>query len=474
VNGTRREFIWGAGCLGAAALACPHGLLAADGKRLVRFGVVSDVHIGGRKNTSERLATALRWLAKQDVDAVMFPGDFTHSGLIPELERFAAIWYEVFPDGKGLSGRKVEILLSTGNHDAAASWIKGTDEWRTQNVLAHKDNFTRVWERLFHEKFELVWRKQLNGITFMGSQWPALKPELERYMAAHGAEFDPALPFFHCQHEHPRYTCHGKYACGQDSGQAGRAFAKFPNAVVISGHSHCSPVDERTVWQGAFTSIGAGCCHEGGLDLKADNCSPFWHPRNQKNLMESLNDAGVNWGGDPDGGCFEMVDVYRDRLVVVRRSTVYDAALGPDWIVPLPATAGGPRDFATLAKARQAPQFAADAALTAEICPTGCAEEMKARRGEPCLRVTIPNAAPTDGCRVFSYELDVTADGQSVKKGLVMAAGFSVPLAESDRKTIWLASLKDLPSAGDVTVTATPVDCFDKKGHPLATTVRLG
>lgn len=451
------------------AAVCAFG---ADDGRLVRFGVVSDVHIGGRETAPQRLETALRWLKARDVDAVMFPGDIAHRGLISEVERFAAIWYQVFPEGRGRDGRKVEIMISTGNHDAGANWTRKTDEWRAQNVLAHGDNFVRVWDRLFHEKFELVWRKRINGVDFMGSQWPSLKPELEKYMAGHGAEFDPSRPFFHCQHEHPARTCHGRFLDCEDRGEAGRAFARHPNAVVFSGHSHYTIVDEQALWQGAFTSIGAGCCHEGGLPVCVDNCSPFWSSRVKQHLQDTLHDPD-NWGGDPDGGCFEMVDVFADRLVVVRRSSVYDAEMGPAWVVPLPAAAGGRLDPARRKSGRTAPQFAAGAALIAEICPNGCAEERQARRGEPCLRVTVPNSVGADGNRVFTYGLDVSCGGKSVKKGRIMAAGFSVPLKESDRPSVWLVALDELPKGCDAVVTATPEDCFGQTGRPLTAVIRL-
>ena len=127
----RRSFILSA-FASAPVLFLPGRALAALGKPLLRFGVVSDVHIGGCKTVSQRLETVLRWLAARDVDAVTFPGDVTHSGLISEFGRFAVIWYKVFPDGRGRDERKVEIMISTGNYDVAASWVKGTDEWRTQ------------------------------------------------------------------------------------------------------------------------------------------------------------------------------------------------------------------------------------------------------------------------------------------------------------------------------------------------------
>ena len=145
---TRRNFL---GAVGGGVLLAD-GAWGAEEQPRLRFGVLSDIHIGGRTTAPERLKFALNWLAAQNVDAVLSPGDIAHSGLIREIEQFTAIWYSVFPKGRGRDGREVKLMLVSGNHDAAASWIKGTDEWRTANVLAHKDNFTRVWERLFHEK----------------------------------------------------------------------------------------------------------------------------------------------------------------------------------------------------------------------------------------------------------------------------------------------------------------------------------
>ena len=69
------------------------------------------------------------------------------------------------------------------------------------------------------------------------------------------------------------------------------------------------------------------------------------------------------------------------------------------------------------AATRSAPQFASGAALKAEICPKGCALESKARKGEPCVRVTIPNAEAVNGCRVFTYDVAAMCEGKTVVSG---------------------------------------------------------
>ena len=112
---SRRGFVGGllATCGGA------FGACAGATERL-RFGVMSDVHSGGKPDAVETLEKALRWFASENVDAVLCPGDIAHSGLIGDLEKFAAAWYKVFPNGMRADGQKVELMISTGNHDVDA------------------------------------------------------------------------------------------------------------------------------------------------------------------------------------------------------------------------------------------------------------------------------------------------------------------------------------------------------------------
>lgn len=98
---TRRGFVGGAFAFGA--LGGPRFVAAMDGTKPVppnlRFGVVSDVHIGNSKpDAVGQVEKAFRWFTSRNVDAVLCPGDIAHSGLISEMEKFAAIWYKVFPD----------------------------------------------------------------------------------------------------------------------------------------------------------------------------------------------------------------------------------------------------------------------------------------------------------------------------------------------------------------------------------------
>ena len=469
---SRRDFFGGVMAAGGAAVL-PLGAFAAAEPKL-RFGVVSDVHIGGKPDAVEQLEKVLRWFASRDVDAVLCPGDIAHSGLIGDLEKFAVAWHKVFPSGKGPDGRRVELMISTGNHDVDAwggRWSSFTEEQMLAQCFRYKDNPQKTWQRLFGQKWELVWRREVKGYTFIGSQWSSLKPPVEDYFREHAAELKGGKPFFYCQHEHPKGTCHGAYSMGDDRGESVRALTPFPNAVAITGHSHCAISDERTVWQGAFTSIGAGCMHEGTGGFGYDNVSAFWHPNNRKNLMASLADPKP-WGGDAKGGGCELVEVYDDHLVVHRQSVEFGLPIGPAWTVPLPAEKEGKYDFARRTAWRSehgaAPQFAPDAKIAAKFCPNGHALESAAHKGEPCVYVTFPRAKTVKGSRVFDYTVEALADGMAspVTRKLI-AAGFAYPEERADIPGECLFAAKELPVGRQILFTVTPRDCFGVTGRPL-------
>ena len=146
---------------------------------------------------------------------------------------------------------------------------------------------------------------------------------------------------------------------GQDAGFSTAALSKFPNCVAFSGHSHTPLRDERTVWQGAFTSVGTASLRYlipfGGRE----NASIFGVPDNGPKQMPPLRCQ--------DGQNALFMSVYDDRIVLERRDALNDLPLGPDWIIPLLAD-GVDRTalpFAPRAKTEAVPQFTPGATVSA-------------------------------------------------------------------------------------------------------------
>ena len=465
---SRRGFLGGL-CAGLGALVLPADAFGA-GVPDLKLGVVSDVHVGADGgghaiDMDRRFEGALRWFDAQGVDAVMVPGDIAHSGLIGELTRFAKIWDAAFPNGRGADGRPVEKLFVTGNHDLESWWVKGTPAWREANLLALGDNRRKVWERLFHEEWQPIWKKTVKGYVFIGAQWPTKeeKPPIEAWFREHAAELQGPRPFFYTQHAHPKGTC-GDGKISYDDGTATRALTPFSNAVAITGHSHQTIVDESSVWQGAFTSINAGCLRSAANDRSGmgyDSIAPFYSPKRKFNRMQPLDGR--------EGGCGLLVDVFHDHLVVHRRSFGHGTTLGADWCIALPATVGGAFDPACQKTTHAGPEFASDAKLEIVRCAVAPADIAgPALKGKPCIHVKIPHPhAVKPGSRVYDFRVDLIVDGHKKLERLLLANGFNVPEEMSDRMTNGLFGIDEVPTAGRVAFAVTPRNAFGVCGRPL-------
>ena len=473
---TRRTFLRAATYAGASAFVagCAWEPFGSCEERLLRFGVLSDVHIGP-DGSDEVLVGELRYLDAQGVEAVLFPGDIANTGIIGEMERFADCWETVFPKCRAADGRRVERLLVTGNHDIDV-WPSRWKGWSEKRIARERfwygDNAKRTWERLFGEEWQTVWMRKVKGVTFVGAQWMSLNPPIARFLAEHDSEIDPALPFFYCQHPHPKGTCHGQLAAdenAEDHGEAVKALSRFANAVAFSGHSHLPITDESAVWQGAFTSIGSGCAGTVattgfGGDSHV-NGGQAWRRADRCRLMPILKTFQNSRAG-------YVVDVFRDRIALHRHSFFYGCPVGEDWCVPIPSAKDGPYDFARRRAADPAPKFAPDAAVHAEFCavaPESAGTDYRGKR--PCIRVTFPCASCAKSFRVFDSEVKVLSkDGVLLSKKM-FSPGFHLPDAHADVPGELLFDVNEIPAGSDVRFSVTPRNCYGASGKTLVSAV---
>lgn len=466
---TRRCFAGGvcsalSGCCLDAALGRP----GAD-DRLVRIGVLSDIHLKHPGDETHFLK-ALRLFRDRGVDGVVVAGDIADTGRVSQLERAAECWFGVFPDDTAPDGRRVERLFVYGNHDVDPwYWTKyrqyGNDAEMEREALGRGDLRAKTWERLFHEPFEPVWAKEINGIRFIGAHWERHCPRIERYMSEHSKDIDPSLPFFYIQHSHPKDTCYGPSAWGHDPGYATRALQPFPNAVAFSGHSHYTLTDERSVWQGAFTSIGASSLRRTSLDyLKPENANgnrfdPEAENWKRRRIMKPLYRE--------DGKQGMVVDVFRDRMEIERLDLMFGERTGDDWIVPLPASSLGPFSFAKRSAGRKAPVFPPGSSARAAVvarAPDCARDEIKG----PFVHVTFPCAKSVEGCRPFEYEVRaVGAGGETVLSRVVMAPGFHLPPSKCDMPGECLFTTEELSCGRVERFEVSVYGCFGLKGGPI-------
>jgi len=476
---SRRDFVYSAAAA-FGGLVLPANAFGTGGKPLARFGVLSDVHIN-HPLSDGWLEKNLRLLDGMKVDAVIFPGDLSDTGHIEQLRRLAAVEEKVFPNGRAADGRPVKLMHTTGNHDIGqwpGLWKNVPFEKQKQIRFDCDNHEARVWAEIFHEPWELVRRWEVNGIPFVCSQWQRAKPPTERYFKEHAKDFDPALPFVYFQHAHPKGTCHGPFgdAEGQaaDGGQATRALTPFANAIAFSGHSHIGPTDERAVWQGAFTSIGAGCAgirvpSNFGSSRFHDNGGATYSGADMAKLMPPVvTGAGVWKDHEVKGSSAMMVELFKDHLIIHRISCYYGRPWGEDWCVPLPAAVEGPYDFKTRAATRKAPQFAADDTIAAAYCAKAPAWAGRDWRGKkPCVKIEFPTARRVETSRVFEYDVTVSAAGRELCRKKILSRGQHLPDSDMYTGEEVLFTIDEVPADTPVVFAVVPHDCYGTTGRPL-------
>ena len=484
---TRREFIGGAFCALTAA-GLPQRLFASKlGLRRLRLGVVSDVHIRGGGPTGEwprerlmanveMVRRAFKWFDEQGVDAVAVTGDIADMARVLELQAFADCWKEAFPNGRGADGRPVESLFIYGNHESYPEWAYGSRAIWTEGRDA-------VWREVFGEPFADLRVKTVKGIDFLLASWgwesarTSIGGGQKRFaeLAEQCAKGDRV--FFELQHPHLRGTCHGPYAWGQDEGVSARMLSRYPKAVALSGHSHYLLTDERTVWQGAFTSIGCGSLRYSGEPnedyppLGFENTAPDWagNTRFAPGVRLAI-DAGKIMPrmdrGDSmlaRGNQGMLIDVYDSALVIRRHEFRYGFDLGELWEVPLPARTMGPFNHETRKKAAPLCEFADGAVIAVSR-----GERARSRDGieHDTIGLTVPGGATTKGSPLVAYAVGyVDKDGKWNHLQFVCANDFNLPRERKDAEMKFPVRADRVPA--NVRLAVKPLDCFQREGRAI-------
>jgi len=467
----RREFIGLATAFGAVTAARP-AFAAESGPRL-RMGVISDVHLRCLPGRADCFRRVLGWFRDRGVDAVLIAGDIADSGRVAELQLCADTWFEVFPNDRAPDGRHVERLFVMGNHCVDAwLWAKNNPHYRSpitdekarlEDSIGYGDVIRRAWPRIFHEEYHPIWMKTVKGYPVIGAHWNSHGAgiPIESFMKEHAKDIDPRLPFFYTQHQHPCDTCFGFWAWGHDDGRSTRALSPFPNAIAFSGHSHTPLTDERSVWQGDFTSFNTAALFDAGCDfaLRENSMGNRFgyvgdkqRPRRQDVVYRPNFAQGM------------VVSVYDDHIDAERHDFYADDTLGDKWVLPLPLGREKPYAFASRRAARTAPAFAAGAKVAV-------ARREDARHGV-VYDVSFPCAEPRANCRAFEYEVTATLVEDEVDlvqaQRRVLANDYRYPDRPKFRKPgLCVFALADLPLKGSYRFSVRPVECFGRKGDPI-------
>ena len=456
----RRAFLIGlalcATFAGAKAIA-ETAVSVPTGEPDLKFGVLSDIHLL-KPGDEDTFIKALTHFRTRNVDAVVIAGDIADRGHISEMKICADAWEKVFPGNRRKDGQVVEKIFVSGNHEREGwMWGKKKEELEDPDYKAdciQGEGWNKAWA-VIGEKYEPIFMKTVKGYRFVGAHYFGVG-RMAEFIRQHARELSGPKPFFYVQHQHLKNTCIGPWAWGRDNGKSTEVLSAFPNAVAFSGHSHYSLTDERSVWQGAFTSINTSSLKYTDLAMSLrENLGGNPHGyqgENRRHAMKQMPNTEVY-------KCRQgmVVSVYGTTLVIERREFVTDKSLGPDWVLRIP---GGPDATNAARKARRsAPAFAEGAKVTAEVADSQ-------------VTVSFPAANTVNNCRVFDYEVTAQLLEDDVDLVIaqrrVIAEDFFLPDASPNGapgKCVFDRS--ELRSYGHYVFSVRPVECFGNKGRTI-------
>ncbi len=312
----------------------------------LRVGIISDLQLepeGGSDTYDNSYRKALEFLKSQDVDMMINAGDYTDTNTQEAADNVARILNEVYPE----SERPISLSIM-GNHDY----------WLPYFVDCWEIPFTGKMQRRAMEAVgeSSPWtHKVVNGYHFIGFSPTSGDMDDAAYTDKIGwaeeqiklaVADDPQKPVFVITHAPPSGTVNSGLDTGEDSNALNELFGKYPQVVSISGHTHAPLMDDRSIWQGAYTAVNT----------------------------QSLSYISVRQsaGEDPDSAIEQnpmcmILEISADKLVFQRYSVLTGEQQGDAWEIPLPIQ--DHLDLYTDARAEQsaAPVFPENAAVSAEF-----------------------------------------------------------------------------------------------------------
>ena len=458
------------------------------------FGLLADVHLkqasldenpSFNERSVANFRRALSFFDRQKADGVVVCGDLTQLGTIPELRKFAEIWFSVFPGDRRSDGAHIERLFAFGDHDTETfcSFMddyrnlfrkEGTLERHLEIDLALHDR-AKQWEAAFHEKFKPIRRRTVKGYDFVLAHLdhldePGMRhgdslhiPGLEAFFATNA--FDASKPFFYVQHKIPRGTVGGPTQSGQDDGRTSAILSRYPNAVALCGHKHRSATEELSLEQGAFTTVQvpglASLLTAAGRENSSCSCEAECSrpPQQMEPVMKGVN------------GSHALLMKLYDGLVVVERVDVEHGceAVAEPWVIRWPND--GSASYAVRGADAGVPQFGKGARATARLID-GCDRTGKAVRQ---IEVRFPPAMATENApRAYDYEVEARLTKGVVTRTViakrVYSSRFHFPPRLDAEDVVCRFALDELSDNHDsIRFVIRPCNAWGGAGEPLAT-----
>lgn len=370
----------------------------------LRVAVISDLQLPDTDDKTthqyQSFEKTLTMLKEKGMDALIIGGDFTNVGAKKAWGTFKEIYDKVMAD----SEQPIPLYI-LGNHDYWLDYFVKSHEIPTPAKMMKR--FTEYTGELPYS------HKVINGYHFIcwsssdgsydksyrNEDW--IRGELDKAVADSSDK-----PIFVITHINPLETVYGSDGWGNED--ITKVLKDYPQVISISGHSHFSLIDERSIWQGEFTAYSTQSLDYIELEEGKFNGSV---PK----------DAYGNSIAEAVPGCLYM-EIDSDKVVINRLEANTGNTLKEPWVINAPFGSDESRSKYTDSRANSNAAPVLDENLNAVISDitdiNGNAQKM------------VSFKAGTDDDFVHSYKLqfldenrnavefdDVDYDSNEVKSG---------------------------------------------------------
>ena len=340
-----------------------------------RVGVISDSQLPAtprelRESDVFRtnLKKAMTVFRERNTGVILFAGDIGDLGTRFAFQTYMDVVEEVFAEKRPI------IQTIMGNHDY---WSRSAFSW-----IPHRRAFRKIVGVSPWTHYEI------NGYHFIGASpdcghmtdgYRRVQEWLEREIESAEAE-SQGRPVFVMTHNQPADTSYGS----EDWGDVGlhQIFSRHPSVVNFSGHVHYSLLDERSIWQGAYTVLNTQSLSYTELEPGKENGTI--PPNADRTPMGYLLEFGSS-----------AIDIL--RIGFSREAIGTEEKADRRWSLPLPYLNDGRYAFQARSRNNQAPYF---------VQRTGTAV-----RQEGSVRLEFPAAYDDD----FVHSYKVVTDGERVQ-----------------------------------------------------------
>ena len=406
-----------------------------DDKNIVlKLGAITDTH--NTKHFPATFETISNYLGGKP-DAILSAGDITDAVIYYNSTAELPVIKQTYPAVMG----DVPYFFCLGNHDSAGGshaqlFYDTLGDWFYRLDLdkeAARKQGNRYMKLGGYHFLAVEGTYKGTGYTTETVSW--LENKLKAIVAdkSYKGEY-----IFIITHSPVSGTVYGSDGDGYNGLSA--LLSKYPQALVLSGHSHSALADERSIMQTDFTSVHLGAIHYMSMPNQYLETKEPYLLGEQDSYQVSLGTA---------------IEVDKNGNVrITRLDMLKGGQIKTQWLLPAPAKDGSHLKRYTAARAdiNEAPAFAKDAAGVIKKNGSG---------------VQVRFTAADDDDMVFYYVIDVLQNGNSkpVKTYKTLSRFYNYPDVD-DMPSVHYANISNF-SYTDCTLRITAVDSWGAESQPL-------